>query len=83
MEAKRTLGAGDSIRKSMDQLLKTKADLESYFTSDVLIEHSWMNSEWVFVPMLYCEEIEENVEIGQSSDFVIQGKQYHILLHFN
>ena len=75
IEAKSTLGAGDSIGKSMNQLLNTKADLESYFTSDVLTENSWMSSEWVFVPMLYCEKIEQDVKISQTCvDFVIQGK---------
>ena len=59
----------------MDQLLNTKADLESYITSDVLTDNPWMSSEWVFVPMIYCEEIEEDVIISQSSeDFVVQGK---------
>ena len=59
----------------MDQLLNTKADLESYFKSDVLTENPWMSSEWVFVPMLYCEEIELDVKISQTCvDFVIQGK---------
>ena len=75
IESKSTLGAGDSLGKSMEQLLNTKADLESYFTSDVLRENPWLSSEWVFVPMIYCEEIEEDVIISQSSeDFVIQGK---------
>ena len=59
----------------MEQLLNTKADLESYFTSDVLRDNPWLSSEWVFVPMIYCEEIEEDVIISQpSKDFVIQGK---------
>ena len=59
----------------MDQLLNTKTDLESYFKSDVLTENPWMSSEWVFVPMLYCEEIEQEVKISQTCvDFVIQGK---------
>ena len=59
----------------MDQLLDTKANLESYFTSNVLTENPWMSSEWVIVPMLYCEEIEQDVKISQTSvDFVIQGK---------
>ena len=59
----------------MDQLLNTKADLESYFKSDVLTENPWMSSEWVFAPMLYCEEIDQDVKISQTCvDFVIQGK---------
>ena len=67
------------MRKSMDQLLDTKTDLESYFSSDVLKENPRMSSEWVFVPMVYCEEVEEGVEISQTCvDFVIKGKlTYH------
>ena len=69
------------MRKSMDQLLDTKSDLESYFSSDVLKENPWMSSEWVFVPMVYCEEIEEGVEISQTCmDFVIKGKYFFINL---
>ena len=74
IESKSTLGAGDSLKKSMEQLLDTKGDLESYFSSDVLKEYPWMSSEWVFVPMVYCEEIEEGVEISQTcEDFIIKG----------
>ena len=77
IESKSTLGAGDSMRKSMDQLLDTKSDLESYFSSDVLKENPWMSSEWVFVPMVYCEGIEEGLEISQNCvDFVIKGKYF-------
>ena len=65
----------------MEQLLNTKADLESYFTSDVLRDNPWLSSEWVFVPMIYCEEIEEDVIISHSSeDFVIQGKYLFLYL---
>ena len=78
IESKSTLGAADSINKSMDQLLDTKADLESYFSSDVLKENPWMSSEWVFVPMVYCEVIEEGLEISQNCvDFVIKGKYFY------
>ena len=81
IESKSTLGAADSINKSMDQLLDTKTDLESYFSSDVLKEYPWMSSEWVFVPMVYCEEIEEGVEISPTcEDFVIKGKYIYPLI---
>ena len=67
----------------MDQLLNTKADLESYFSSDVLTENPWMSSKWVFVPMLYCEEIEQEVKISQTCEgFVIQGKYLYSLYYF-
>ena len=71
------------MRKSMDQLLDTKVDLESYFTSDVLKENPWMSSEWVFVPMVYCEEVEEGFEISQTcEDFVIKGKLSQWKIHY-
>ena len=57
IEAKNTLGAGDSLDKSMDQLLNTKADLESYFTSNVLTENPWMSSEWVIVPIFIVKRL--------------------------
>ena len=66
----------------MDQLINTKADLESYLTSDVLTDNPWTSSEWVFVPMLYCEEIEQGVKISQTcEDFVIQGKYLYLKLN--
>ena len=65
----------------MNQLLDTKSDLESYFSSDVLKENPWMSSEWVFVPMVYCEEVEEGVEISQTcEDFIIKGKLLYQLI---
>ena len=71
------------MRKSMDQLLDTKSDLESYFSSDVLKENPWMSSEWVFVPMVFCEEIEEGVEISQTcEDFIIKGNNFINLLQW-
>ena len=70
------------MSKSMEQLLDTKADLESYFTSDVLKANPWMSSEWVFVPIVYCEKIEEGVEISQTcQDFVIKGKYFLLTYH--
>ena len=69
------------MNKSMDQLLDTKLDLESYFSSDVLKENPWMSPDWVFVPMVYCEEIEESVKISQTCvDFVIKGKCFYQLI---
>ena len=66
----------------MDQLINTKADLESYLTSDILRDNRWTSSEWVFVPMLYCEEIEQGVKISQNcEDFVIQGKYLYVKLN--
>ena len=67
----------------MNQLLNTKADLEFYFASDVLTHNPWMSSEWVFVPMLYCEQIDQDVKISQTCvDFVIQGKYFYSLTQY-
>ena len=75
IEAKKALGRGDSIQKSLHQLLETKEDLKTYFKYNILEEKSTICSEWVFVPMIYCESIEEGNNICDScAKFIIKGK---------
>ena len=51
IEVKKTLGKGDSIEKSLQQLTDAKKDLEAYFSSD-------MAPGWTFIPLIYCENLE-------------------------
>ena len=75
IEAKKTLGRGASIQKSLHQLLETKEELKTYFKYNILEEKSTICSEWVFVPMIYCESIEEGNNICDScAKFMIKGK---------
>ena len=73
IESKRTLGKGDSIQKSLHQLDGTKEDLESYFRSGILANVRNM-ADWIFVPMVYCEEVEDGIiPCGSCDNYIIRG----------
>ena len=74
IEAKKTLGKGDSIEKSLKQLIDTKADLESYFNNAILEDESNISTEWIFIPLIYCEAIEEGVKYCSSCEkHIVKG----------
>ena len=74
IEAKKTLGKGDSIEKSLKQLNDTKADLESYFNNAILEDRSSISPEWIFIPLIYCEDTEDGIDYCSScQNHVIKG----------
>ena len=73
IEVKRTLGAGDSIEKSIDQLSEAKEDLEAWFGTEGL-EH------WTYIPMIYTEEIEPIINCNRCNQHIMEGNvKYHQL----
>ena len=66
VEVKRTLGAGDSIDKSIQQLTEAKKDLEAWFGTEGL-EH------WTYVPMIYTEKIEPDIDCYRCNQHIIEG----------
>ena len=66
IEVKRTLGAGDSIEKSIEQLSEAKEDLEAWFGTEGL-EH------WAYIPMIYTEKIEPVIDCDRCNQHVIEG----------
>ena len=77
IESKRTLGKGDSVQKSLHQLNGTMQDLESYFRSGILTIGGNMISDWIFVPMIYCEEVEDDISpCGSCENYIIRGNIY-------
>ena len=74
IEAKKTLGKGDSIEKSLKQLNETKTDLESYFNNTIIDNESWISPEWIFIPLIYCEDMEVGVNYCSSCEnHIIKG----------
>ena len=67
IECKKTLGTGESVEKSLQQLRDTKLDLESYFRNCILDDEE-LSSDWVFVPIINCEEIEDGVNVCKSRE---------------
>ena len=67
IECKKTLGTGESVEKSLQQLRDTKLDLESYFRNCILDDEE-LSSDWVFIPIINCEEIEEGVNVCKSCE---------------
>ena len=67
IECKKTLGTGESVEKSLQQLRDTKLDLESYFRNCILDDEE-LSSDWVFVPIINCEEIEDGGNVCKSCE---------------
>ena len=66
IEVKRTLGAGDSIQKSINQLTEAKEDLEAWFGTEGL-------ENWTYVPMIYTDEIDPAILCDKCNQHVIEG----------
>ena len=66
IEVKQTLGAGDSIEKSIQQLSEAKEDLEAWFGSEGL-EH------WTYIPMIYTEKIEPAIDCCTCIQHIMEG----------
>ena len=74
IECKKTLGTGESIEKSLQQLQDTKKDLESYFRYGISDTESEMSGDWIFIPMIHFEELEDSVNYCQSCEkHIIKG----------
>ena len=66
IEVKQTLGAGDSIQKSIHQLSEAKEDLEAWFGTEGL-EH------WTYIPMIYTEKVEPDIDCYRCNQHVMEG----------
>ena len=71
IEVKRTLGAGDSIEKSIQQLNEAKEDLEAWFATEGL-------HHWLFIPMIYTEKIDPTIDCNKCNEHVIEGSLFLI-----
>ena len=60
---------GNSIAKSIEQLLEAKEDLEAWFATEGL-EH------WRYMPMIYTEKIDIEIDCSECKQFVIVGMNY-------
>ena len=75
IEVKSTLGAGDSIEKSIHQLNESKEDLAAWFATEGL-EH------WSFIPMVFtdnvdltidCNKCNQHIKTSLNRKFTVQG----------
>ena len=66
IEVKQTLGAGDSIAKSIHQLSEAKEDLEAWFGTEGL-EH------WTYIPMIYTEKVEPAIDCNSCNQHIMEG----------
>ena len=70
IEVKQTLGAGDSIEKSTQQLCEAKEDLEAWFGTEGL-EH------WTYIPMIYTEKVEPANDCNRCNQHIMRGNSKH------
>ena len=74
IECKKTLGRGESVDTSLQQLKDTKLDLESYFRNSILDDEEELSSDWAFIPIVNCEEVEDGVNFCESCEpHIIKG----------
>ena len=66
VEVKKSLGAVDSVAKSIKQLVEAKEDFEAWFAAEGL-EH------WTYMPMIYAESLEIEINCTECERFVIVG----------
>ena len=66
IEVKQTLGAGDSIEKSIQQLSEAKEDLEAWFGTEGL-EH------WTYIPMIYTEKVDPAIDCNRCNQYIMKG----------
>ena len=72
IEVKSTLGAGDSIEKSIHQLNEAKEDLEAWFATEGL-------HHWLFIPLIYTEKIDPTIDCNKCKEHIIKG--WSFLIH--
>ena len=75
IESKRSFGRGESVEKSLQQLIDSKDDIEAYLRNAILSDEPDISSDWIFMPMVYCEDIEDEVSYCESCEkHIILGK---------
>ena len=72
IEVKKTLGAGNSVEKSFQQLKEAKEDFEAWFGTEEL-------HKWIFIPMIFTEEIQQNITCIECLKYIIEGKKIFLL----
>ena len=68
--SKKTLDKG-KLAKCLEQLDGTLTSLTTYLTSKILPSFNNVSPDWLFVPMIYCENID--VDCGSFDQHVIKG----------
>ena len=66
IEVKKTLGAGDSLQKSIKQLLEAKIDLEAWFGTEGL-------HHWFYIPVIFTDNINSTISCDICMQFIIKG----------
>ena len=69
---KNTLGTGDSVTKSIKQLIEAKDDFEAWFASEGL-------QHWRYIPMIYAEGVVIEINCLKCIQYVMKGTNDHIV----
>ena len=70
IEVKRTLGAGDSLTTSVNQVGDAKDDLQAWFRSEGL-------HHWRFVPLIVTLKVEVSLNCDGCKYHIVEGKSTH------
>ena len=58
----KTFGKGRNMEKQLQRLHDTKGDLETFLASGIL-KDQWIINDWVYIPMVYCEEMLDSLNV--------------------
>ena len=73
VECKATLDK-ETLQKSLQQLNDIKEDLQTYFRNGILEDEPALSPDWIFMPMIYCEEVTNDVNYCKSCEkHIIKG----------
>ena len=76
VECKTTLDK-ETLQKSLQQLNDTKKDLETYFRNGILEDEPELSPDWIFMPMIYCEEVANDFNYCKLCEkHIIKGNMY-------
>ena len=65
----------EHLEKSLNQLEETLKFLQMYFQSGILPSEDHVSTGWIFIPMVYCDNIDDLVQICDSCRrHIIKGK---------
>ena len=57
------------------RLKGTLEDLKTYLNTDILPDEPKLSPEWIFMPLIYCNDVEEVSICSSCEKYIIKGMQ--------
>ena len=66
-----------NIQKTIEQLQLTFEDLQTYLLGDILSDEKIDGEDWFFIPMIYCETVEDITFDDSCQKHIMIGMNFH------